>query len=347
MRTRAQNSKKDGPKHASYLATLDEQLIKFNKNMGLLSAKINKNGIDSEACKMVGKEILSLTNMCGNISAANIGKDILDKIILEFRARSHHLFLESPCIKRSYQKPRGYAGDFEIIDRIYQNVPAGEGIGRAIDAYYLGTPGSKAMRSRKKLCVKEISKYLNKKSETKAKIGLLDLGCGPGRDIFEIAESLPPGNKVNYLLIDQDEEALKYCQRVLSAHKEKIKFEKTNLLKIIAGEKYAAKRYGTFDVIMCIGLYDYIDKKGSVKLTRSIYSMLNEGGMAIISNWDVSNPSRAELEWVCDWYLFHRTENDMNGIALDAGIPQEQIKTTKESTGHFNLVFIEKNAKHE
>ena len=326
---------------------LEEQIISFNKNMTALADKLGHKNPDKESQKMINTWIMSLTNLCSDIETSGIGKENLDKVIVEFRAKTHNWFLKSPCIRRSYEKPRGYAGDYEIIDWIYRNIPSGEGIGFGFDSYFLSTPGSKAMRSRKKLCVEEISKILIGKCKKLEKVGLLDLGCGPSRDILEIAESLPLNSNVEYLLIDQDEEALKYSQKVLAGHKEKIKYKKLNLLRVVAGEKYVAKRYGKYDLIMCIGLYDYMKEEDSIKLTRSIYSMLNNGGVAVISNWDVSNPSRAELEWVCDWYLFHRSEEDMKKIAHDAGIQKSELRITKETTGHFNIMFLTKSEKHE
>lgn len=322
---------------------LEDQIFKFNKNMASLVARVGQKGLNKEVQTMIDTEIMNLTNLCGDVDASNISKEDLGKAVLEFRTQTHPWFLRSPCIRRSYEKPRGYAGDYKIIDWIYQNIPSGDGIGLGIDSYFLATPGSKAMRSRKELCVHEISKILIGKSKKSSNVSLMDLGCGSGRDILEIEERLPLGNNVNCLLIDQDEEALKYSQKVLSGHKEQVKFKKLNLLRIVAGEKYAANRYGKYDVIMCIGLYDYMKEEDSIKLTRTIYSMLNDGGVAVISNWDISNPSRAELEWVCDWYLFHRSEDDMKNIVHEAGIPQSQSRIAKESMGHFNIVFLNKS----
>jgi len=44
-----------------------------------------------------------------------------------FRQELLPLVLLSRLCERSYTKPRGYAGDFQVIDMLYENKPAGVG----------------------------------------------------------------------------------------------------------------------------------------------------------------------------------------------------------------------------
>jgi extracellular factor (EF) 3-hydroxypalmitic acid methyl ester biosynthesis protein len=49
-------------------------------------------------------------------------------------------------------KPRGYAGDYQTIDAIYDNVPAGAGaVGALVDACVLDLPTLRAIRNRRRL----------------------------------------------------------------------------------------------------------------------------------------------------------------------------------------------------
>jgi hypothetical protein len=111
----------------------------------------------------------------------------------------------------------------------------------------------------------------------------------------------------------------------------------------MAGEKYNVDKFGMHDLVLCVGLYDYLDHDTSVRLTRSLYPMLKPAGIMIISNWDVSNPSRTEMEWVCDWNVSHRTEKDMRRILADTKIPGENIDLTRDPSGYFHVVFIGKS----
>ena len=68
------------------------------------------------------------------------------------------------------------------------------------------------------------------------------------------------------------------------------------------------------DLVYSIGLIDYFDDKFVVKLLNYIYATLAPGGKAILGNFHSSNPCRAFCDYVLDWKLIHRTEEDMNRL---------------------------------
>jgi len=323
---------------------LAEKIDGFISTMQNIGQKVNSNGLNAELQTKVDAAIRSISSVCKEIELAESNKRLLSGLKEQFRKATLPLFLQSYCIKRSYDKPRGYAGDFEIIDRIYKNTPVGQGIGLALDTYYLGNPGSVAMRSRKKYCVFRLLEELEAlKQKNREIISVLDIGSGPGRDVLEIAENLRDKKHIKFTLFDQDEEALKHSEKILINYADIVDYRKLNLMRIVAGEKYNRQRYGEHDIIMCIGLYDYLEEKDAVRLTKAAFSMLKKNGLLVISNWDISNPSRTEMEWVCDWHVYHRTQNEMTGIANKAGIRDKNIEAVKDPTGHFDILFLRNN----
>jgi hypothetical protein len=55
-------------------------------------------------------------------------------------------------IERCYSKPRGYAGDYLTIEKIYNNHPEGAGrIGAVVDRLFLEMPAAVAVRNRRGL----------------------------------------------------------------------------------------------------------------------------------------------------------------------------------------------------
>jgi hypothetical protein len=316
----------------------------FNKNMLCLEEEINNGGLNDKIQGLLNKNIINIKKACEKIKRGKFASSNLKELKSILRELTFDWFLKSACIKRSFEKPRGYAGDFEIIDRIYRNEPTGKGIGFAIDKYYLENKGCKAMRSRKKFCVnliiKLVKEIFNKNQQL---ISIFNLGGGPGRDILEILEQLNYSVPVNIKMLDQDEEALKYSKNILKKFLNYLNFKNVNLLRIVAGERYNVDRYGQHDIILCIGLYDYLDEEAAVKLTRSIYPMLKKSGKIIISNWDISNPSQTEMEWICDWYVYYRTKGSMLRIFKKAQIPSRNIKLMKDPSGYFHIGILEKN----
>jgi extracellular factor (EF) 3-hydroxypalmitic acid methyl ester biosynthesis protein len=328
-------------------ATINSHLLEsiavFNSSMANYNEEILKSGLNSEIQSSIDKSIIQLVQTCKEtektLSTQNAFEELAQTKI-QLRNATHKWFLQSYCIKRSYEKPQGYAGDYEIIDKIYQNNPIGTNIGYAIDKYYLDNPGSVSMRERLKHIVNNITGIVNKYEQNGNDLfTIFNLGSGPGRDVNEI---LNKTNGTHFILADRDIDALNYSKKLLHSHTDRVIFKEVNFLRIIAGHKYNIKNYGSHNIIMCIGLYDYLNKQTAVKLTQSIYPMLKPGGTLIISNWNVSNPSRTEMEWICDWYVYHRTHNEIIDILRDAGIDSRSIALALDPSGNFLVASITK-----
>ncbi len=85
---------------------------------------------------------------------------------------------------RSIEKPYGYAGDFRIIDSIYANDPDSSGLERLYDNYFLASEISRSVRARKedfKILLKELISEKGKRP-----VNIMNLGCGPCREIYEL-----------------------------------------------------------------------------------------------------------------------------------------------------------------
>jgi CRP-like cAMP-binding protein len=66
-------------------------------------------------------------------------------------------FMRSRFAERAYFKPKGYAGDFLMMEHIYAGVPRGEGrFGEIVDQFCLDRPGSRAIRGRRVLLKNEL-----------------------------------------------------------------------------------------------------------------------------------------------------------------------------------------------
>jgi extracellular factor (EF) 3-hydroxypalmitic acid methyl ester biosynthesis protein len=322
---------------------LNDSINSFNNTMAQIDSSIVKNGWDITIQNKLDDAIIKLISLCkvldSTLTKNNSRKE--SKFLVDlFRQKTFKWFMQSYCIKRSFLKPQGYAGDYDVIDRIYQNVPFGKGMEFALDKYFLDNKGSQAMRSRKKLIVTKISSLIKAKMEAQGRqVSLIDLGCGPGRDILEILSNTGP---FGISMLDQDLSALEYSRNILNSYEDHIKYTRINLLRVIVGGKHIAKQFGTHDIATCIGLYDYLDEETSIRLTRSSHNLLKENGILIISNWDISNPSKTEMEWVCDWHVHHRTKRDMVKIIEGSGIPKEKYELINDESGHFHIAFIKK-----
>jgi len=215
-------------------------------------------------------------------------------------------------------KPYGYAGDFEIIERIYQNEILREDY-RLWDAYSLKHPAAEAVRNRKKY----FKTLLSSKLVQRSSLTLLDIASGPARDLFEVYQELNYGKHLLSTCVEMDNKAIEYATLLTAPFSDKITFINKNIFRFSTTEQY--------DLVWSAGLFDYFDDKAFVRLLKGFGKWVNPGGEIVIGNFnDEHNPSRVFMELFGEWHLNHRSEHDLIGLALEAGYLNEQISVGRE-----------------
>lgn len=215
--------------------------------------------------------------------------------------------------ERLYAKPRGYAGDFMSIDWIYNNEPGGTGrLGVLLDSCFLVEPASQAVRNRRVLLADQIQQKLREHPERTIKI--TTLACGPAREVFDAFETIDDKNRIEATLIDIDQQAIELVQaeaakRGLTDH---IRLVHGNLVYLSLGK--VKIDLAEQDLVYSIGLIDYFSDKFVNRLMGFGHSILRAGGRLILGNFHPNNVDKALMDYVVDWRLIHRTEQDMNRL---------------------------------
>ena len=214
---------------------------------------------------------------------------------------------------RFYAKPRGYAGDFLTIAKMYENKPDGYGrIGALIDACFLVTTAAAAVRNRRHLLGKLIYETLARNNETTTHI--TSLACGPAQELFDVYDSLDAPSRLRCSLIDIDLQALafvmdKATQRKLNRFMEAFN---QNLLHLASGRNKI--KLPQQDLMYSIGLIDYFGDRFVVQLLDFIHDQLKPGGSVVLGNFHPNNSNRAFMDHVLEWKLIHRDEEDMHRL---------------------------------
>lgn len=214
---------------------------------------------------------------------------------------------------RFYSKPRGYAGDFLTIAKIYENKAAGAGrLGALIDASFLATSAAAAVRNRRPLVAKLIDEAVDQKAGTLTRV--TSLACGPAQEIFDVYERRSDASLIRTSLIDIDLQALAfvYEKATLKGLNRYIEVFNQNLLHLVSGRK--SIQLPPQDLIYSIGLIDYFADKFVIQLMNFIYDKLNPGGSVVLGNFHPRNSTRALMDHVLEWKLIHRDENDINRL---------------------------------
>lgn len=256
------------------------------------------------------------------------------------------LWMKAPFVKRAFTKPLGYAGDYEMINIIFRAAFEGDCLfGKLLNHFCCGLPPAQAHQARTSYLLTKIDNYIKKETDNQRKtIRLLSIGCGPAKEIQELIK-INRGDNLEVTLLDFDSEALYYCQerilelKVLTNSNIKVNFINKTVRQLI---KESIKNSSILkqDIIYCMGLFDYLTAPVCQKLTSILYESLTDDGNLIISNIDAINEFQYPMEYGCEWYLFHRTKEELRDFA--SRIQAQTILTESDKTGLNNFLFIQR-----
>jgi extracellular factor (EF) 3-hydroxypalmitic acid methyl ester biosynthesis protein len=234
---------------------------------------------------------------------------------------------QSSFVRRLRDWPRGYPGDFETVELLVKGseVPTNSAPGAWIDWYALNTAIGQQHRN------KVWWQYLQMCAVTPGRI--LSVGCGGGAD-FNIAPQRFTGSEI--VLLDLDPEALRLAQDRLQRYCE---------VHTICGDVRRgirkAQDEGPFDIVVCGGLFDYLDDRTIVFLLKELRERaVKVGGSVLFTNISEENPFRVWMEAIADWRLIHRSEADIRRIVEAAGFDLHGLRVQSDGTGLTHLIQI-------
>ncbi len=256
-----------------------------------------------------------------------------------FVNRIRKIFVKGVYIDWSLRKPFGYAGDFKIIEDIYENNPITVGFDRLFDNYFQMSAISIAVRNRKEDFKRLITSFICNRRNFK--LNIMNLACGPCRELREILFSDASLCEIaTFDCYDNDERALEYAKSKLDKYSN-INFIKENAIRIALKKNPNSIISRKYDLIYATGLLDYFNEKVAIRLIRSFRNLLKPEGVLAISNVrdKYSNPSVHFMEWVGDWYLVYRDEDSFRKIFIEAGFKESELKIQYEQQGIMQYII--------
>ena len=117
--------------------------------------------------------------------------------------------------------------------------------------------------------------------------------------------------------------AIDYAKDLLgNAWNDRCKFENRNALR------YRTKT--TFDLVWSSGLFDYLEERLAAHLLKLMCKSVEAGGRVVIGNFAETHSTRPWIEWCGDWFLIHRTLQDMQSLVEKAEIDESNFKIHHE-----------------
>ncbi len=263
------------------------------------------------------------------------------------RRQIHPIVLCSPFVYRSFQKPLGYAGDYEMVNMMLRDPLEGSSLfAKIVNFWFLSAPPCEAHRNRIKYLVERLGEETQRVSREKRTARILDMACGPAQEIqnFLIQENL--SDNAEFTLLDFNDETLQFTGRTLEALKMK-HHRKTTINMVKKSVNHILKetfkpssdqRERDYDFIYCAGLFDYLEDRICKKLMDFFYDLLAPGGLLLATNVTPSNPFRNVMESFMEWHLIYRNQGQM-AVLKPAAAPEGSARIQTEATGV--NIFIE------
>lgn len=263
-------------------------------------------------------------------------KKIMQKVMDNFRYLIGVWAYKSPVMKRGFEKPRGYPGDYLMLEAVYDNRPSVSGIGLYFDKYFLDNPYAVAVRYRKDRLNEILENEIQQsKSET---MKIFDIACGSCREIKELPHNLFKGKVVTFTCLDWDEEALEFSTQALKDFPENahFKFAKEDIMKIMK-DANLMNSYGNQDLIYSIGLIDYLPDRILKLFMKSFYEILKTGGKLILTHKNREKTfSPLPPAWFCDWKFVPRNKEEVINLFHNCGLGDFSLSTEVDD---FNDIF--------
>jgi extracellular factor (EF) 3-hydroxypalmitic acid methyl ester biosynthesis protein len=230
----------------------------------------------------------------------------------------HKLFLGAPFAHRTYHKPGGYAGDYEMMNMIHRNRPEGRSLyEKLIHLLLVSQWPAKSVRNR----IAHLGEHILNETARVARTGkiarMLNVGCGPAWEIQDFLKATQLSNQAEFTLIDFNEETLLHAgQKLIEikrqfSRKTQIRTQQISVYELLKRTQRGGNDEEKFDLIYCAGLFDYLAPDTGRALMELWFDSLSPGGMMLIANMNDSKPFRNFIEFILDWQLIYRNSAEI------------------------------------
>ncbi len=180
----------------------------------------------------------------------------------------HPLVLCSPFAYRTYQKPLGYAGDYEMVNMILRDPCEGSSLfAKTVNVWFLAQAPAEAHRNRITYLTDKLDKEVRRASSLNPTAKVMSMGCGPAGEIQEFILQNDLCDRTEFTLLDLNEETLQHTGETLENIKSQrnaktpIHLIKRSVHQILKSASRGSDKVDHYDFIYCAGLFDYLSDR--------------------------------------------------------------------------------------
>ncbi len=321
---------------------LSIKLKDFEKSLASLSSIKNKK--NERTYRRVGKELTALLVEGEHILEGIDSLTVKKNIKIYFRETLAKWFSQSKVAHRGYIKPRGYGGDYKVIEMFYdQKIISSNEIGSFFDWYVINNSLAKADITRKDKMRELLKNFILK---YKKPLEIVNFGCGASKDLRDLFASFSPKFNIKIKAIDQDIEALKLSGRYARKWPSLVeaKFIQQNIIQLINASRNRKKIsiLKDVDLVYSIGLVDYFADNVLKLFVKFCVDNIPSGGKFIFAHKNgMKRESFLAADWVCDWRFYQRTKDEVL-LLIENEIKGCDLKITWEKTKHMFFIMLTK-----
>lgn len=266
------------------------------------------------------------------------------------KRKIHPLIMCSPFIYRTFDKPLGYAGDYEMVNMITRDAREGGSLfAKMLNTWILNQAPAVAHRNRISYLTERLVAEARRVTDAEGRRArIFNLGCGPAREVQDFLVHHRICERCEFTLLDFNAETLQHVSGRLDEIRRKyqrgtqMKFVKRSVHQILRrgmphgeckelrdGQDGQVDRY---DFIYCAGLFDYLSDRICKRLVNIFYGSLAPGGLLVVTNVDEANPIRNVMEYLLEWHLIYRDREQLRELVPDE-VRDDGVTVRADETG--------------
>ena len=260
------------------------------------------------------------------VEAAKVPQEDVSVYKAFARREIHPYMLCAPFAYRSFYKPLGYAGDYEMVNMMLKESPSvgNNTYAKIFHEIQTDVAAAAAHRNRVKILERLLVEEAERVVMDEQRIfTVLTIGCGPAVEVQRFIKNHEVANQCAIHLMDFNDETIEYAKSrtavamEASGRKPVIKLVQKSIDELLkdvhfdSGDTFLP----TYDMIYCAGLFDYFPDNVCRNLMQLYYRWVRPGGLLVATNVHPKNPERFSMEHLLEWYLIYRDEKQMATLA--------------------------------